>query len=67
MSDTTPPPTPSDRLIGRVLVLVGLIGLVATLGIIALALRETDSPEILSTIAIASLTGLTALLVGRRP
>lgn len=64
--DTVPPPTPTDNLIGRVITLVGLVAILALLGIVALAVLERSIPDVLQNLSVASLTGLTALLVGRR-
>lgn len=64
--DTVPPPTPTDNLIGRVINLVGIVAVLALVGIVALAVLERSIPDVLQNVAVASLTGLTALLVGRR-
>lgn len=66
MTETTPPPTPTDQLIGRVINLVGLVAVLALAGIVTLAVLERTIPDVLQNLAVASLTGLTALLVGRR-
>mgnify|MGYP001561026135 CR=1 FL=1 len=64
--NTVSPPTPTDNLIGRVINLVGIIAVLSLAGIIALAVLERPIPDVLQNVGVASLTGLTALLVGRR-
>lgn len=67
MSDTTPPPTPSDVLLGRVILVLGLLGLVDLGGIIYLAARQVSIPDALVGTLGAAVTGLAAVLAGRRP
>jgi hypothetical protein len=66
VTESQPPPTPTDQLIGRVINLVGLIAVLALAGIVTLAVLGRPMPDVLQNLAVASLTGLTALLVGRR-
>lgn len=63
--DTTPPPTPGDRLVGRVLLLVGIIAILCVGGIILLAVMELAVPQILEITTTGAVTGLVALLAGR--
>lgn len=46
--------------------LVAVIGIIALLAIALLAVLERNIPEVLPTIAVASLTGLVGLLVPTR-
>lgn len=67
MSDTSPPPTPSDILLGRVILVLGLLGAIALLGTIVLAARAVSVPDALNVAIGATVTGLAAVLAGRRP
>jgi hypothetical protein len=65
IDNTVPPPTPGDTLVGRVILLVGLVALGALGGIIFLAAVDRTIPDVLENIGVASVTGLVALLAGR--
>lgn len=66
-TDTTvPPPTPTDKLLGWVILAVTLLGVLATIGTVYLAVRETDTPTVLELVIGQAITGLVALLAGRR-
>ena len=67
MSDTTtvPPPTPTDKLLGWVILAVCLLGVLATLGCILLAMRDQSTPTVLELVIGQAITGLVALLAGR--
>jgi H+/Cl- antiporter ClcA len=65
MTDTTPPPTPGDALVGRVILFVGTLALAALLAIAVLAYAERPIPDVLENIGVAAVTGLVALLAGR--
>lgn len=65
MTDTTPPPTPGDTLVGRVIAFVGTLALAALVAIALLAFFERAIPDVLENIGVASVTGLVALLAGR--
>lgn len=63
---STDPATPGDALMGRVIYLVGAIAILALAGVIILATRGQTIPDVLQNIAVGAITGLTALLAGRR-
>lgn len=65
INETTPPPSPTDKLLGRVINAVAGIGLAALLGIIALAVVGSTIPDVLPQLALQAVTGLVALLAGR--
>jgi hypothetical protein len=65
LSDTVPPPTPGDTLVGRVISFVGILALTALLAIALLAYFERPIPDVLENIGVAAVTGLVALLAGR--
>lgn len=66
LSDTTEPaPTPGDQLLNRVIIAVTLIGVLAVVGVIVLAVLERTIPDVLANVTVASVTGLVALLAGR--
>lgn len=67
MTDIQPPPTPSDVLLGRVIVVLGLLGAIALAGTILLAWRSVSVPDALNVAIGATVTGLAAVLAGRRP
>jgi hypothetical protein len=62
---TVPPPTPTDKLLGWVILAVTLLGTLAVLGIIWLAVREAPVPDVLPQVILTCITGLVALLAGR--
>lgn len=64
--DTDPPPAPGDVLLGRVILLVGLIGILCVVGIAVLAYVDKPSPGVLDQLATGALVGLTGLLAARR-
>lgn len=64
---TVPPPTPTDKLLGWVILAVLLLGVLAILGCTLLALREQSTPTVLELVIGQAITGLVALLAGRRP
>lgn len=63
---TEPPPAPGDVLLMRVIVLVGLIGVLCVIGIAVLAMLDKPSPGVLDQLATGALVGLTGLLAARR-
>ena len=67
MSDTTtvPPPTPTDKLLGWVILAVASIGAGALAGIVFLAAQAQAVPDVLPQLALQAVTGLVALLAGR--
>jgi hypothetical protein len=69
MSDTTtvPPPTPTDKLLGWVILAVTLLGVLATFGTVYLATQDLTTPTVLELVIGQAITGLVALLAGRRP
>lgn len=67
LNSTEPPATPSDILLGRVLVVLGVIGVLDLLGIVYLAAVEVPVPDALVATLGAAVTGLAGLLAGRRP
>lgn len=70
MTDTTPTvpaPTPSDILLGRVILVLGLIAIVALGGIIFLSHEAANVPDALNVALGSAVTGLAAVLAGRRP
>lgn len=67
LDDTQPPATPSDILLGRVLVVLGVVAVLDLLGIIYLASVEVSVPDALVATLGAAVTGLAGLLAGRRP
>lgn len=64
--DVVPPPAPGDVLLMRVIVLVGLIGVLCVVGIAVLAYADKPSPGVLDQLATGALVGLTGLLAARR-
>ena len=62
---TVPPPTPGDTLVGRVILFVGALALLALALIGLLAYAERSIPDVLENVSVASVTGLVALLAGR--
>lgn len=64
---TVPPPTPSDVLLGRVIVVLGLLGVLDLVGIVLLAYGAKSVPDALVGTLGAAVTGLAAVLAGRRP
>lgn len=67
MDATEPPATPSDVLLGRVLIVLGVVAVLDLLGIIYLASVEVGIPDALVGTLGAAVTGLAGLLAGRRP
>ena len=69
MSDpvVSPPPTPSDVLLGRVIVALGLIGVLAVAGMIVLSYADRTAPDALDVALGAVVGALGSVLVGRRP
>lgn len=69
MSDTTastvPPPTPTDKLLGWVIMAVTLMGVLAILGAIYLAIMGQSIPTVIELVIGQAVTGLVALLAGR--
>jgi hypothetical protein len=65
ITDTTPPPSPTDKLLGWVIVAVAGIGMAALVGIIYLAAMGSTIPDVLPQLALQAVTGLVALLAGR--
>jgi hypothetical protein len=65
MSDTTPPPTPTDKLLGWVIVAVTLLGVLAMVVYAFLVVRGVGSPTVLELVIGQAITGLVALLAGR--
>lgn len=67
MSDptTVPPPSPTDRLLGWVILAVAAIGLGALAGIVFLASLGNTIPDVLPQLGLQAVTGLVALLAGR--
>lgn len=66
MTPIEPPPTPSDILLGRVIVALGLLGLVALLGTIVLAYVDKPVPDVLNVVLGGTVTGLAGVLAGRK-
>jgi hypothetical protein len=64
---TVPPPTPTDKLLGWVILAVTLLGVLATFGTVYLATQDLDTPTVLELVIGQAITGLVALLAGRRP
>lgn len=62
-----PPPTPTDILLGRVIVALGGLAGIDLFGIIFLAAQEKSIPDALVATLGSAVTGLGAVLVGRRP
>jgi hypothetical protein len=67
LNSTTPPASPSDVLLGRVLIVLGIVAVLDLAGIIYLASREVSIPDALVATLGAAVTGLAGLLAGRRP
>lgn len=64
---TVPPPTPSDTLLAKVIVYLGVALVLAVIGICLLAGLEKSIPDVLATLAVTVVATLGALLAGRRP
>lgn len=61
-----PPPTPSDVLLGRVILVLGFLA-VLSLGMIGLlAYHDRPTPDALVFAAGSAVTGLASILTGRR-
>lgn len=65
LTQTTPPPTPGDTLVNKVILFVGAVALLCVAGVIGLSALQLDVPGILENTTTASVTGLVALLAGR--
>lgn len=69
MTDSTvppiPPASPGDQLVGRVILCVTLVALVALCLIGAGMLLDKTVPDVLEAVAVASTSTLGALLAGR--
>lgn len=66
MTETQPPPTPTDALMKYVILVLGAGFILAVLGIVALAWVQRPVPDVLQNIAVGALGVLGALLAGRR-
>lgn len=66
LDDTTPPPAPTDVLLGRVIIALGVIGCLCVVGVIVLGLYDKPVPDALAVALGGSVTGLAGVLVGRR-
>lgn len=66
VTDIVPPPSPSDILLGRVIVVLGLLGAIALLGTILLAWQDKSIPDVLNVVLGGTVTGLGAVLAGRK-
>lgn len=64
-SSTTPPPTPGDALVSRIITALGLLSALLVLAITALVFTDKDVPDVLGTMLTVSITGLATLLAGR--
>lgn len=62
---TVPPPSPTDKLLGWVILAVAAIGLGALAGIVFLAGIGQAVPDVLPQLGLQAVTGLVALLAGR--
>lgn len=67
LDGTEPPATPSDVLLGRVLVILGLVTILDLVAIAVLSFYEKGVPDALVGTLGAGVTGLAGLLAGRRP
>lgn len=66
MTDSTiPPPTPTDILLGRVILGLMVVAVLDIVGIVFLAYAEKSIPDALVATLGAAVTGLAGLLVGR--
>lgn len=66
IEDTEPPANPGDVLLMRVIVLVGLIGVLCVIAIAVLSYFDKSAPGVLDQLATGALVGLTGLLAARR-
>lgn len=64
---TVPPPTPSDVLLGRVIVALGVLGIMSLVGMILLAYFDKEPIDALDVALGAIVGALSGVLVGRRP
>lgn len=64
-ASTVPPPTPTDKLLGWVILAVTLLGVLATFGTVWLAAQDRTTPTVLELVIGQAITGLVALLAGR--
>lgn len=62
---TVPPPSPTDKLLGWVILAVATIGVLALAGAIVLASQGQSVPDVLPQVILQAVTGLVALLAGR--
>lgn len=65
LAETVPPPSPTDKLLGWVILAVAGIGFGALVAITVLAVLARTIPDVLPQLALQSVTGLVALLAGR--
>lgn len=66
LENTSPPPSPTDALMGRVILAVSGVVILCVLGGIVLAVLERDTPDWLPITMASALSGLLALLAGKR-
>lgn len=60
-----PPASPGDQLVGRVILCVTLVAVLALVGVIAGMLLERPVPAVLEAVAVAAASTLGAMLAGR--
>lgn len=66
MTDVVPPPTPSDVLLARVILALGLIGVLSIAGVIVLATLDKPVPDVLAVTLGAVVGALGSVLAGRK-
>lgn len=65
VTDTVPPPTPGDALLGRVILALATLVGIALLIVGAAVVLERPMPDVLGQVIIAGVTALGAVLAGR--
>lgn len=66
MTDISPPPTPTDVLLGRVILGLVVIAVLVVVSIAVLAYVERAIPDALVVTLGSAVTGLAGVLAGRR-
>lgn len=64
--EPTPPASPTEVLLGRVLVILGLVAVLDLVGIVLLSFYDKSTPDALVVTLGSAVTGLAGLLAGRR-
>lgn len=66
LDNTQPPPTPTDALLNRVILIVGCVVVLSLVGVLVLSYFDKPSPDVLEATLTGGLGGLLGLLAGKR-